>query len=70
MSEKVLGAEHPDTLTSMENLAHTLKAQGDRQSACALIDKCASISYRSLGPDHPYTIDREKTAKDWNESGR
>ena len=28
MRKKLLGAEHPDTLTSMANLAHTYKKQG------------------------------------------
>jgi 5,10-methylenetetrahydrofolate reductase len=66
--KKVLGAEHPDTLISMANLAHTLRAQGDNQSAYALMDECASISHRILGPNHPYTVDRENMAKDWNGS--
>lgn len=66
--KKVLGAEHPDTLTSMTNLAHTLKARGNHQSASALMKDYASISYRILGPDYPYTVDRDSTAKDWKGS--
>ena len=30
--QRVLGAEHPDTLTSRNNLAVALRAQGDRKS--------------------------------------
>ena len=45
---KVLGAEHPDTLTSMGNLAHTLKAVGNHQSAFVLMEDCALISHRIL----------------------
>ncbi|WP_203097919.1 tetratricopeptide repeat protein [Skermanella rosea] len=35
-SKRLLGAEHPDTLASMNNLASTLRAQGDRGGAQAL----------------------------------
>ena len=35
---KVLGKEHPDTLSSMNNLAGTLKAQGDLAGARTLQD--------------------------------
>jgi len=68
--KKVLGAEHPNTLTSMENLAHTLRAQGKDQSAYVLMRDCASISYRILGPGHPFTVHRHDTAKEWNGTDR
>jgi hypothetical protein len=64
-SKKVLGAEHPSMLTSMENLAHTLKAQGNNRSASALMEDCASMSLRRLESDHPHTVDRVEIAKDW-----
>ncbi|KAL3428787.1 hypothetical protein BDV09DRAFT_181469 [Aspergillus tetrazonus] len=35
-SEKVLGPEHPYTLTSMHNLAYTLKTLGDLSQALSL----------------------------------
>ena len=68
MSEKVLGAEHPDTLISMANLAHTRRAQGNYRSAHAIIAECALISYRILGPDYPNTVDRNSTTQDWEEN--
>ena len=35
--EKVLGAEHPDTATSLNNLAILLRAQGDLAAARPLL---------------------------------
>ena len=87
--KKALGEDHPNILTSMNNLAPTYwvqgrwkaagelkievmetrkKVLGDKHSAYALMAECASISYWTLGPDHPDTIDRDNTAKDWKES--
>ena len=63
--KKVQGAQHSSTLTSMENLAHNLRAQGRNQTTCTLIIKdCVSISYRILRPDRPYTVDRDNTIRD------
>jgi len=36
----VLGSEHPSTLTSMSNLAFTLKAQSHNDKAISLMEKC------------------------------
>ncbi|KAF2434914.1 hypothetical protein EJ08DRAFT_561465, partial [Tothia fuscella] len=51
-----LGAEHPFTLTSMNNLALTWKSQGRRFEALDLISRCLKVLRRELGPDHPNTI--------------
>ena len=66
--KKVLGAEHPSTLTSMATLARTLKAKGNNRSASTLMEDCALMSYRILGTDHPRTVDRDSTAKNGNRS--
>ena len=66
--KKVLGSEHLGTLMSMANLVRTLSTRGSNQSACALVKDYASISYRILGRDHPYTVDRDNTVKKWKES--
>jgi hypothetical protein len=39
-SSRVLGEEHPDMLTSMANLAPTIKDQGRNAEAISLIRKC------------------------------
>ena len=51
-SLKVLGAEHPDTLTGMNNVAYTLKGQGKQTEALALMGKYTRIHLRVLGDPH------------------
>ena len=53
---RVLGPEHPDTLTSMNNLAETLRAQGDLAGARKLQEETLAICRRVLGPEHPDTL--------------
>jgi tetratricopeptide (TPR) repeat protein len=52
----VRGADHPDTLTSMNNLAGTLGAQGDRAGARALQEQVLEASRRVLIDEHPDTL--------------
>jgi len=53
---RTLGPEHPDTLTSLNNLALTLRAQGDLSRARALHEEELEICRRILGPEHPDTL--------------
>ena len=57
-SKRVLGAEHPDTLTSMNNLAHTWKGQGRDADALELMKQCVEARVRILGSNHPYEGER------------
>ncbi len=50
------GDEHPDTLTSMGNLAATLRAQGDYSGARELEERVLEVSQRVLGAEHPNTL--------------
>jgi hypothetical protein len=52
----VLGEEHPDTLTSMNNLAFTLHQAGDLAGAVRLLRKCLAGRRQVLGEDHPDTV--------------
>jgi hypothetical protein len=52
----MLGAEHPDTLRIMNNLASTLWAQGDYASAQSLQEEVLAVSRRVLGSEHPDTL--------------
>ena len=52
----VLGEEHPDTLTSMNNLSGTLKAQRDLPGARTYQERVLNIRRRVLGEEHPDTI--------------
>jgi tetratricopeptide (TPR) repeat protein len=54
--EKVLGPEHPDTATSLNNLAFLLiAAQGDLTQAKPLYERALAIREKVLGPEHPDT---------------
>src|SRR5260370_42664244 len=53
---RVLGAEHPGTLTSMGRLALTLGTQGDVEGALRLVRKCLSGRRKVLGEDQPDTV--------------
>ena len=53
--EKALGPEHPDTATSLNNLARVLQAQGDLAGARPLFERALAIREKALGPEHPDT---------------
>jgi hypothetical protein len=61
----VLGEEHPDTLTSMNNLAFALKAQGCDEEALSLIKACFQLRKQILGELHPYTKSSLDTLNQW-----
>jgi tetratricopeptide (TPR) repeat protein len=52
----VLGREHPDTLTSLNNLAALYQAQGRYQEAEPLYQRTLRAREQALGPDHPDTL--------------
>jgi tetratricopeptide (TPR) repeat protein len=53
--EKVFGPEHPETATSLANLANLLKVQGDLATARPLYERDLAICEKVLGPEHPET---------------
>ena len=56
ITRRVLGDEHPDTLGSMNNLAETLRAQGDLDGARRIQEQVLETRRRILGDDHPDTL--------------
>ncbi|KAL2859126.1 tetratricopeptide repeat protein, partial [Aspergillus lucknowensis] len=52
----VLGPEHPDTLTSMANLASTYWNQGQWKEAEELEVQVMETRKHVLGPEHPDTL--------------
>ena len=54
--EKVLGPEHPDTLTSMANLASTYWDQSRWKEAEELQVQAMETSKKVLGDEHPDTL--------------
>jgi hypothetical protein len=64
-SLRVLGQEHPHTLTSMNNLAFTLKSQGCDVDAIELMVKCVRLRKKILGMDHPDSQSSIEALKYW-----
>ncbi|MCX4804995.1 tetratricopeptide repeat protein [Streptomyces sp. NBC_01214] len=48
-----MGPDHPDTLTSRNNLASWLGQTGDVREAARILTQLAADRSRILGPDHP-----------------
>lgn len=63
--KRVLGPEHPDTLTSMANLAYTWKARGKLQDSLALMRRCSEVCNKVIGPNHPLTRSSSRAVSDW-----
>ena len=55
IQEKVLGPEHPDLATSLNNLAELSLIQWHYREAEALHKRALAIREKALGPDHPLT---------------
>src|SRR2546423_1632218 len=56
MRRSMFGGEHPDTLTSMANLASTYRNQGRWTEAEKLEVQVMETRKRVLGEEHPYTL--------------
>ncbi|KAK5694971.1 hypothetical protein LTR17_024732 [Elasticomyces elasticus] len=54
--KRVLGKEHPSTLTSMANLASTYSDQGKSKEAAELSEQVLVVRKRVLGEEHPSTL--------------
>ncbi|KAF2470888.1 TPR-like protein [Lindgomyces ingoldianus] len=54
--ESLLGAEHPDTLSSLNNLGLVLDWQGRYGEACAIHQRGLEAKGRVLGAEHPDTL--------------
>ncbi|KAF1829023.1 hypothetical protein BDW02DRAFT_510943, partial [Decorospora gaudefroyi] len=48
-----LGADHPSTLASMNNLAYTQKLLGREIEAIELIRECVQLCQQRFRPNHP-----------------
>jgi Tetratricopeptide repeat/TIR domain len=54
--ERLLGEEHPDTLTSKNDLAATLRAKGELAAARRLQEEVLAAFERLQGEEHPDTL--------------
>jgi tetratricopeptide (TPR) repeat protein len=52
----VLGFKHPDTLTTINNIAAMLHFQGKYDEAEALYLQAIALKKEVLGPEHPDTL--------------
>ena len=53
LQQRVLGPEHPHTLTSMNNLGAALNSSGQHAEAAAMHKQVLELRQRVLGPEHP-----------------
>lgn len=60
-----LGADHPSTLTSINNLAFTRHDLGQHTEAISLMTRCLKIRTRILGVRHPHTSSSARTLAQW-----
>ncbi len=56
LAREAFGPEHPDTLTSMNNLALLYQSQGRYGDAEPLYAETLAVRRRVLGPEHPSTL--------------
>lgn len=57
-SERISGPEHPDTSTSLNNLAVLYSAQGRYAEAEPHYQRALTLCEKALGPEHPETAQR------------
>jgi len=70
-AERVLGADHPDTLTSRNNLAGAYESAGRLEEAIRLHERTLADAERVLGADHPDTLtSRSNLAYAYESAGR
>jgi tetratricopeptide (TPR) repeat protein len=69
--ESKLGPDHPDTLTSRNNLAATYQDAGRTKDAIKLHQATLKQMESKLGPDHPNTLtSRNNLARTYEAAGR
>jgi lipopolysaccharide biosynthesis regulator YciM len=55
-AKRILGEDHPDTLSSLNNLADLFRSKGEYDRALPLYEECLAKRKRVLGEDHPDTL--------------
>ena len=61
--ERVLGRDHPDTLTTRNNIAGWTGSVGDAREALRLFTELLPDQERVLGRDHPDTLETQEAIK-------
>jgi serine/threonine protein kinase/tetratricopeptide (TPR) repeat protein len=66
-----LGPDHPDTLTSMNDLAISYRGAGQNDRAMKLFEETLALRRAKLGPDHPDTLtSMNSLANSYREAGQ
>jgi tetratricopeptide (TPR) repeat protein len=69
--ERVRGLDHPDTLTTRNDLALAYRAAGRATAAIPVYEQTLAGYERVLGPDHPHTLtSRNNLALAYRDAGR
>src|SRR5438094_445640 len=69
--ERLLGPDHPSTVTSRANLAAAYHDSGRLDQALSLLERTLTDCERLLGPDHPDTLtSRGNLAAAYHDAGR
>ena len=63
--QRVLGPDHPDTLTTRNNIAAWTGEGGDPREALRLYRELLPDQQRVLGPDHPDTLTTRNNIAAW-----
>ena len=61
----MLGPDHPDVLTTRNNIAGWTAQGGDAAAALQLSRELLPDLVRVLGPNHPYTLTTGSNVADW-----
>ena len=70
-AERVLGADHPDTLHSRNDLALAYQEAGRPNDAIPLLEETLTAPTQILGPNHPHTLtSRNNLALAYQDAGR
>jgi hypothetical protein len=65
---RILGPEHPDTLTARANLAASYRQAGRAGEAVTLLEQVTADRIRILGPEHPDTLTAAQALRQWEGS--
>ena len=68
--ERVLGPDHPETLTTLENLASWTGEAGDAAGARDQLAALVPVEERVLGPEHPNTLTDRASLIRWTQAAR
>ncbi|WP_326770959.1 tetratricopeptide repeat protein (plasmid) [Streptomyces sp. NBC_01591] len=67
--ERLLGNEHPDTLTARANLATSYQQAGRTNDAINLLERVLADRERLLGSEHPDTLSARNVLHRWRSAG-